>query len=583
MRYAQHEDQAVNERGFDAVYTDALNALFSDRLIGLVGQGLFTIIMVRLVFFLTAMIASASAPAQSGRDAAATLGRDLATQPPPVEARTLAPPVVADALKAETGATGGLFVGAVSVEGGREVPRETFAPVIEKFIGKQAGPAELQAMARAIATAARERGYIFASAMVPEQVVDAGTVTVRLDAGAVDWVRVNGSKNNRLRRILDLIRGPAVRKEAFERQLLLAGDFPGIVIVGTRYSRGTDGATLNVEVREDRVSGSAGLDNYGSNDLGPARARLRFDLTGLLDDSDQLTTQLVVTPLQPKELAYGSVRYSIGIGSGTRVGAAASLGKTRPGDAFSAGRLTGESVYGAIFVNHALLRSNRTNLWLNAELAVLRVDQKYDSNPVQRDQIATLTLSSMGSVKFAGGRLWGGLGIVQGLGPTGVNDPMASRFDGSGTFTKGVLWVDWTGNLTKVLSVRAGFNSQLANRPLLAAQEIGVGGPGFGRGYDFSERFGDNGVLAVLEIRELLEKPFAGIDWVQIYQFADGGYVENLRGGFGDGARWSAGAGLRAAFGKTSIGVEAAFPINAARYDTGNKAPRLNLSVAQDF
>ncbi len=529
-----------------------------------------------------AIIASA-ASAQSGRDAAATLGRDLATPPVPVAARTVVVPVVADAAVADVGATRDLFVGAVNVEGGRAIPREAFAPVIENFIGKQAGASELQAMARAIASAARDRGYIFASAVVPEQVVDAGAVTVRLDAGAVDRVRIVGSKNSRLRRTLDLIRGPAVRKELLERQLLLAGDIPGITIISTRYVREPDGATLIVDAREDRVSGSVGLDNYGSTDVGPARARLRLDLTGLLDDGDQLTAQLVVTPLQPKELAYGSVRYSIGIGSATRLGVAAAAGRTKPGDAFSAGRVTGESLYGAIFVNHALLRSNRTSLWVNAELAFLRVDQNFDGLADQRDEIATLTLSTTATSKFAGGRLWGGFGVVQGLGPTKAGNPMASRPDGSGVFTKAVLWADWTRSLSKMLSVRAAANGQIASRPLLAAQEIGVGGPGFGRGYDFSERFGDNGVLALIEVRETIEKPVGGVDWVQLYQFADGGYVENMAGGFGDGARWSAGAGLRAAFGKTSVGVEAAFPINAPRYESGSKAPQVNLTVARDF
>ncbi len=271
-------------------------------------------------------------------------------------------PAVADAAAAETGTREGLFVGAVNVEGGREIPRTAFAPVIEHFIGKQAAAPDLQAMARAVATAARERGYIFASAMVPEQVVDAGAVTVRLDAGAVDRVRIVGSTNSRLRRTLDLIRGPAVRRDVLERQLLLAGDIPGITVVSTRYVREAGGATLIVEVVEDHVSGSVGLDNYGSKDLGPARLRLRLDLTGLLNDGDQLTTQLVVTPLQPKELAYGSVRYSIGIGGATRVGVAAAVGTTKPGDAFSAGRITGESLYGVIFVNHALLRSNRSSV-----------------------------------------------------------------------------------------------------------------------------------------------------------------------------------------------------------------------------
>lgn len=487
-------------------------------------------------------------------------------------------PVVADATTAS-----GVFVGAINIEGGREIRRAVFATVIERFIGHAADAAKLQAMARAVADAARAQGYLFASAMVPEQMVDSGTVTVRLDAGAVDRVRVIGSDNRRLQRTLDGIVGKAVRTSLVERQLLLAGDIPGISIVSTRYARESGGATLIVEVAEDRISGSAGLDNHGSRDIGPARLRLRLDLTGLLDDGDQLTTQLVVTPLQPKELAYGSLRYAIGISSATQLGVTAAAGQTKPGDGMFAGQLVGKSLYGAIFVNHALIRANRTSLWINAEVAWLQVDQKFDGIAAQRDEIATLTLSTTASTKLGDGRLWGGLGVVQGLGVTKADDPMSSRGDGSAVFTKAVAWANWTTTLNKQVSVRFAANGQLSNRPLLSAQEIGVGGPSFGRAYDFSERFGDNGVLGLVELREQFDRVVPGVDRVQLYQFVDGGYVENLRGGFGDGERWSAGAGFRAAMGKTNIGVELAFPLNAPRFATGGHAPRVNLTVGQDF
>ncbi len=535
-----------------------------------------------------ALIAVPAVAQTTARDAAATLGRDLSAQPAMPDARAVTLPTAAQTEQETSAAdTGGLFVGAVNVEGGREVPRDVFAPVIESFLGKQADAADLQKMARAVANAARDRGYLFASAIVPEQTVDSGTVTVRLDAGTVDRVQIKGSNNAKLRRILNRIVGSAVRKEDFERQLLLAGDLPGVVIVSTRYAREASGATLFVEVREDRFAGSVGLDNYGSQELGPARARLRLDLTGLLDDGDQLTTQIVMTPLQPKELAYGSARYQISLASGaTQVGVAAAVGKTKPGGAALAGRLSGDSLYGAVYVNQAIMRTNRSSWWVNGELAYLRVNQDLAGFPRQQDRIATLTLSTTASTKLGGGRLWGGFGVVQGLpigGVTRVNDPASSRFDGNAVFTKATAWMNWTGNLSKMLSLRVAANGQIASRPLLAAQEIGVGGPGFGRGYDFSERFGDNGVLGLVEIREQFDDLLPGVDWVQVYQFADGGYVENLAGGFGSGTRWSAGGGLRAAIGKTNIALELAFPLSDPRSGSNSKAPRVNLSVGQDF
>lgn len=523
--------------------------------------------------------------AQTTRDAATTLGRDVLM---PLDTRTDRaadlPALPAIPTAALDTAQDGIFIGAVNIEGAQIIPVSAFATVVEPFIGKTASAGDLQALARAVANVARERGYIFASALVPEQRVDTGTVTVRIDEGAIDQVVITGSKNHKLKTILACLAGRAVRRELFERQLLLASDMPGMVVVSTRYVRTTDGAKLIVEVREDAVSGSAALDNYGSQDFGPARLRLRLDLTGLLDDGDHLATQLVGTPLQPKELAFGSARYTVGVGSsGTQIGAAAALGKTKPGRVMNAGRLTGNSLYGAAFVNLPVIRSAGTNLWLNAEFAHLRVDQKLDRRFAQKDEITSFSLSFMASSKFAGSRVWSGLGITQGLDGTNNGDVMSSRRDGSSRFTKAVFWVNWAGNLTKQISLRVAGNAQIANRPLLAAQEIGVGGPGFGRAYEFSERFGDQGVLGLVELRQQFDNLLPGVDWVQTYQFADGGYVENMAEGFGDGQRWSAGAGLRAGMGKINIGAELALPLNTPRDESASYAPRVNLSVGREF
>jgi hemolysin activation/secretion protein len=479
----------------------------------------------------------------------------------------------------------GVMVGAIKIEGNGQIESSAFASVIETYLGQQADTQKLQSLARAVADQARAQGYIFASAIIPPQSVETGVITVQLDEGHVDQIRVSGSSNRRLWATLGKIVGKGVQKSVVERQLLLAEDIPGISILSTRYAREGNLAVLNVEVREDHHSGSISLDNAGSRSIGPARLILRYELTGLADQDDVLTVQAVVTPLQPKELAYGSVRYAHSIGTnGAQVGIAGALGATKPGE--TNGVITGKSRYVAIFANQPVLRSNTASVWLNTEFAYLSVKQTYNGVTAQSDAIATLTFAASGAVALAGGRLSGGLGIVQGLnilGATRSGDPFASRTDASGTFTKGLLWLNWSGALMDHLTLRLAANGQIASRPLLAAQELGLGGPGFGRGYDFSERFGDNGILGLAELRRQFDHPLQGVDWMQLYGFIDGGVVGNLANGFGSGTLLSSGGGLRAAMGKTEIGVEAAFPLNEIRYESGNKRPRVNLSVGYNF
>ena len=528
--------------------------------------------------------------AQPAPNAAATLGRDVAiSRDVSANANQAALPLIAnnpDIIAVETDESG-IFIGSINVIGGKQIQNDVYAPAVEKFVGRRIAAADLPAVARSIADQARAQGYIFASAIVPQQAVKLGMLTVQIDEGVIDEVRILGSSNRRLKAILSKIRSAAALKSGVERQLLLAADLRGIEITETRYVRENAKGVLIVTVKEDRSRGSLSVDNFGSSSFGPVRARLEVELTGLLDDGDALSTQAVVTPLQPKELTYVSAQYSLPINNaGTRVELSASAGRTEPGYADIAGLVKGRSRSIALSVSHPIIRSNATSFWLSGEISYLNVEQSLLGILAQRDDIVTFTVTASGNVGFAGGRLSSGIGIVQGLGILGanaVNDPLSSRLDAHGRFTKVQLWMNWNRELGNGFSLRSAANGQLASSPLLAAQEIGLGGSGFGRGYDFSERFGDSGILGLIEVRKQFANPLPGINWARAHAFVDGGYVYNLQSGFGDGALASAGAGVKAGVGKAEFGIEAAFPLTDQRLETGSKSPRLNVSLGYSF
>jgi hemolysin activation/secretion protein len=530
----------------------------------------------------TSLCASA-ALGQTGRDAG-SIARDLTTATPRDVGRAneIAAPTVTGAVEPPT-LSDGLMVGAVKIDGAPSLPREAFAPAIADYLGKQASTQDLQQLAKAVASVARERGYVFATAVVPPQTVDAGMVTVRIDEGDIALVRVTGSRSARLQRTLDPIVGRGVRREVLERQLLLAGDLPGIEVVSTKLVREDIGNVLVVDVRHSRGNGSAGIDNYGSRDLGPVRARLRYDFAGLVDDGDVLSVQAVATPLDPRQLAYLSVRYAATLGTGgTQVAVTGALGRAEPSNS----GIRSMSTFVSVSVSTPLLRGNAASVWANAELGVLRVDGIINGVPDQRDSMAVASGWLYATTRTGGGRLSGALGLTRGLGlagTTGPDDPRESRLDASGVFTKGYFWADWVQPLGHGFAVKLAASGQLADRPLLAAQEIGLGGPSFGRAFDFSERFGDSGFMASGELRWRKSKPVAWIDWIEPYAFADAGRVWNLDGGYGGGSLTSAGGGVRATLGRLQFSVEAAVPVTSPRAATGNKQPRVNVSIGRRF
>ena len=71
--------------------------------------------------------------------------------------------------------------------------------------------------------------------------------------------------------------------------------------------------------------------------------------------------------------------------------------------------------------------------------------------------------------------------------------------------------------------------------------------------------------------------------WGHVYSFADGGYLANLQNGWGSGSRFSAGGGLRAGIGGLELGVEGAFPLKDARYETADKSPKINMILGYGF
>lgn len=478
-------------------------------------------------------------------------------------------------------------VGAVHISGRSALPQSTFAEIADRYIGQSVDKAGLQELAHAIASEARSKGFIFASAAIPAQAVDMGIVQVDLNEGDVDEVRITGTKNRRVHSILNRLVGKGAQRSDVERAILIAGDVPGIIIQKTHYVREAGRGVLIITVSENHSSGQARLDNYGTDSTGPLRARLGLELNGLLTSDDSVTVNIIGNPVAPKELVYVSAQYSVGLGnSGTKASLSAGSGRTEPGGRRPGFESIGRSSYLSAAVIAPVIRSNAANFYVSAELTYLVVDQNYIAFGQENDDIVTFTASAWGNVRVAGGRASAGVAITQGLGIFGAterNDPLSSRFDASGQFTKLNSWVNWTGGLGRDFSLRLALNAQIASQPLLASQTIGVGGPAFGRGYDFSERVGDNGVLGSAEVRRNFNKPLPFVNWAQVYGFVDGGYVYTLRDGNGSSALYSAGGGVRSGMGRANLALQVAMPINAARASAGDKSPHVNFSVGYDF
>ncbi|MDO7841869.1 ShlB/FhaC/HecB family hemolysin secretion/activation protein [Sphingomonas sp. CA1-15] len=483
----------------------------------------------------------------------------------------------------------GVMVGAIMIDGGEELSRAELMTAVSSFIGHRLNTASMQDLLAAVSGVARAHGYIFARSSIPAQTISAGVLHVGLDLGRIGEIRGATGKDGEVLSALAPLIGHAPMQAELERRLMLAGDLPGVSIGRVRFVREGTRGILIVPVTRKRVQGLATVDNRGLDALGPVRAQISVDVSQLLMEDDRIGMQVVTTPLEPRELFALYGRYEIHpTASGTEVAFYGSYGRTHSGGRWSAFDPEGESFSAGMSITQPIFRGRRESFWASVQFNHVETDSWWAGALSQRDRITTIGASINGYAPFAGGRLRAGAGVNQGvlaLGAMGPNNPLASRFAAGSDFTVFNFWANWVGDIAGPVSARLAVTAQASTNPLPAVQQISIGGPYFGRGYDFSERMGDEGVLGSAELRaKVVDKSSGLVRWTQVYAFADGSHVRSLRNDFGTGDLYSAGAGARLTLAENlGVELEAAFPINSVRYDSGNKSPRVSFSVNKRF
>jgi hemolysin activation/secretion protein len=476
---------------------------------------------------------------------------------------------------------------AISIEGRDQLPAAVFSDVIAGVVGRDLTRADLRRFADDVGGIARGRGYPFATASINAQPIVAGIMRVTLDLGRVDAVRVIGARNAQADRLLqaNLVTGHGIRRGELERALLLVSDIAGVRVTETHYMRQDGFGILLVTIGQDRAQGYVQLDNRGSREIGPIRSTMLASVRGVASSGDELALIASRTPLHPSQFVFVRARYSAPVDAhGSIVSASASYGRSHPGGSLSRLDVRGESVDLAATYARPLIRTRNQSLWGTLEFHSISIDQTLAGRPLRRDRLTTLSAALNGNRLVAGGVLRGELAGIAGLpfkGVTGSGDPLASRLDGSGRFFDASYLLEWSRPIAGPISAALASAGQIADRPLLATAEIGLGGPLFGRAYDYAERTGDKGVMGSAELRADLRHVLPTIfNRAQVYGFADGGSVGDLRRSPGDGSLASSGAGIRLGRGKLDAAVEVAFPLTGERFDTRDQSPRVSARVS---
>ncbi|MBT3925551.1 MAG: ShlB/FhaC/HecB family hemolysin secretion/activation protein [Rhodospirillaceae bacterium] len=192
-----------------------------------------------------------------------------------------------------------------------------------------------------------------------------------------------------------------------------------------------------------------------------------------------------------------------------------------------------ESVTGSISASHPLIRSRGENLSLSGNFTYKTSKTNAAGAVLTQDRHRTVNLGSSYDFvdSWLGINLFSG-SVTQGLDIMGATERDAaniSRARGRSDFTKLNASALRLQRVLPGFSVLAAAQGQWSAHTLLSAEEFGVGGAQFGRGYDPSEITGDHGYSLKIEPQygNAVDSEYL-VDY-QVYGFYDFGMVWNTQ------------------------------------------------------
>ncbi|MBD8892632.1 ShlB/FhaC/HecB family hemolysin secretion/activation protein [Roseibium litorale] len=413
----------------------------------------------------------------------------------------------------------------ISVEGAQAVPNGTLEAVWQDRIGEQISLAELYRIAEAVDAAYLRAGYL-SMTVVPVQNFKSGEVTLRVYEGYLETVEITSSIPNIRERLAPYIRRltsmrPIRIKEA-ERILLLMSDLGGLQIEGTlvRPQTPSGGGTLKLAVDFNRYSAGIGLDNLGTDEVGPVELSGNIsvnDIFGLFE-----TTSLVgvTIPDSPEEMILLQASQSVPIGfNGLSAGYDLTYVTQKPGGDLKNDDIDIETVIGTANLQYPFLRTIDQSLYGKVEINLRndRIDVMGMRAARERTRWATMGLRydlSFGETSFSAGTELG-QSLSHDVEDASVPDDY--RF-GRADF-------DISHSLGSIAQLHLRTTGQYSPTPLPGSVRFSLGGDPYGWAFDGGSLSGDSGVASAFEVSHDFETGWSTLPGVTLTAFADYGIV----------------------------------------------------------
>lgn len=485
-------------------------------------------------------------------------------------------------------------VSKVRIVGATVIDEAQLAAQFDGLLNRRITAGELRAALDRANKLYEDAGYALGRAYVPVQVVQGGTLIVRIVEGYVGEILIT-AEDPAVRQMVEgfsrrIVSEIPLRKETLERYLLLISDIPGVSLGGQLQSMDvySGAATLSLTVESDKLTASTAVDNRANLDDSPFQAYLTGNINNIFGYGDQFSVTALATP-EIETQQYFRAAYSTFIGTdGLRASGGVSYASSEQADLPPGIELVSTSTQVDFLLSYPIIRAAKETL--TAFVGTYFTDAENELNGVtfSKDAIRAAHLGASYAAQI-GERVSLGshLRMTQGFSAFGggPDNTLHSRLGATPNFLKVQSGASLAYAATERLLLSLRVEGQYSPDSLFSSEEISFGGARFARGYNNSEISGDSGLGTSIQASYRFDVEMLGGWSITPYTFLDHAYAWNTDVDLqGDARLFSTGVGVTFSNRRwLSVGIEIDKPINRTPISQNNKDPRLFLSFEVRF
>lgn len=426
-----------------------------------------------------------------------------------------------------------VFIRQIKIAKNTVFDTQTLHTLVADGEGKTLNLSQINALAARISHYYQDRGYLVSRAYIPQQSIEDGVLYINVIEARLGQVKVDNTSRlspHRINSVLsDLTPNQLLTSSSLNRSLLLLNDFPGITAHSALAPGAAAGSSdLLVTVQPaPLLSGTVGVDNYGSQYIGQTRYNAALQINNPTGQGDQLLLDGITTG---HNMMNGHVGYRFPIDGDTSVGADVNSityklkGNLRSLDA------NGHQTSGNLWVSHIWVRDVDTNINSTLVYSHTKVDDDIDVVGIKKSRHSNkVTWGNSAELSDSSGRTAIYLSATYGnLTFDSMNDGGQVDADGpktAGNFVKGNLHLSRLQQLSQATSLYLGVDGQIASKNLDSSEQLTLGGPFSTRSYPVGAISGAQGYVATAELRHTVSDSAATGKWTPM-AFVDTGYVQ---------------------------------------------------------